>query len=308
MSLKDTGEDVEVESKKVELNLPHVSIITPTYNKKEFFKLAIHNFMSFDYPRDKLEWIILDDGDESIKDILPNDPRIKYYYYNKETKDQIYKSFIENYKKRKEEYNKLSKKDKKGHKYKLATYHKKHFFGNRLPLGMKRNICVQYAANDYIVHMDDDDFYPPKSIKMRITELLNGTGAPLSEGTGAPLSECVGCANIGCFHINKMISLVYTPKEEYSAAKKISVATLAYTKSFWMQNKFDNQDIIGEGEHFLKKRKCKVINWANVIVALFHPKNDQNIKIFANLTEPNGWHYYPLKDELFTLITSLCEK
>lgn len=272
-------------------NLPKVSIITPTYNKKSFFTLAVHNFLSLDYPKDKLEWIILDDGDESIKDVLPNDNRIKYYYYDNKAKDELYKLFIENYKEKRRQYKNMSKKQKKGNKYKLITFHKKYFRGNRIPLGMKRNICIQYATSNYIVHMDDDDFYPPKSVVTRINTLLENE------------ADCVGCSDIGCFHINKMISLVYTPDKSFSPAKKISVATLAYTKEFWEKQRFENQDIISEGEYFLKKRKCHDLHWKDVIVAFYHSKNDRNLKSFQG--EPNGWHYYPLSDELFTLITSL---
>jgi glycosyltransferase involved in cell wall biosynthesis len=272
-------------------NLPKVSIVTPTYNKKTFLSIAIQNFLSFDYPKDKLEWIILDDSDESVRDILPNDSRIKYYYYDQKSKDDLYKLFIDNYNKRKSEYKNMSKKQKKGQKYKLDPQHKKHFKGNRIPVGMKRNICAQYATSNYIIHMDDDDFYPPKSILTRVNALMkNGV-------------DCVGCSSIGCFHINKMISLMYIPDKSFSPAKKISVATLAYTKQFWEKHRFENQDMINEGEFFLKKRKCDELHWKDIIVALYHSKNDRNLKSFQG--DPNGWHYYPLSDELFTLITSM---
>lgn len=272
-------------------NLPKVSIVTPTYNKKTFLSIAIQNFLSFDYPKDKLEWIILDDSDESVRDILPNDSRIKYYYYDQKSKDDLYKLFIDNYNKRKSEYKNMSKKQKKGKKYRLDPQHKKHFKGNRIPIGMKRNICAQYATSNYIIHMDDDDFYPPKSILTRVNALMkNGV-------------DCVGCSSIGCFHINKMISLMYMPDKSFSPAKKISVATLAYTKQFWEKHRFENQDMINEGEFFLKKRKCDELHWKDIIVALYHSKNDRNLKSFQG--DPNGWHYYPLSDELFTLITSM---
>lgn len=58
--------------------LPYVSILTPTKNRRKFFKMAILNFNNFDYPKDKLEWIIVDDGTEDLSDILPVDNRIKY--------------------------------------------------------------------------------------------------------------------------------------------------------------------------------------------------------------------------------------
>ena len=70
--------------------LPTVSIITPTYNRRNFFRLAVNNFMSIKYPKDKLEWIIVDDGTDKIKDLiektseLKNDPRIKYFELDEE--------------------------------------------------------------------------------------------------------------------------------------------------------------------------------------------------------------------------------
>ena len=61
-----------------DIELPKVSIVTPTRNRKIFFELALHNFLSQDYPANKLEWILIDDGEESISELIPNDDRIKY--------------------------------------------------------------------------------------------------------------------------------------------------------------------------------------------------------------------------------------
>lgn len=61
--------------------LPSVSIVTITYNRKHLFQLPIRNFYLFDYPADKLEWIIVDDSDnldQDLESILPVDDRIKY--------------------------------------------------------------------------------------------------------------------------------------------------------------------------------------------------------------------------------------
>lgn len=54
-------------------SLPSVSIITPTYNRRELFKLAIYNYIATDYPRDKLEWVIVDDSDdaEQVGGLIP---------------------------------------------------------------------------------------------------------------------------------------------------------------------------------------------------------------------------------------------
>lgn len=59
--------------------LPHVSIITPTRNRRFIFELAVYQFQNFMYPPEKLEWVILDNGSDKIKDLLPaSDTRIKY--------------------------------------------------------------------------------------------------------------------------------------------------------------------------------------------------------------------------------------
>jgi glycosyltransferase involved in cell wall biosynthesis len=65
-----------------EENLPCVSVLTITKNRKRLFPLVIYNWQHILYPKSKLEWIILnnsDQKDQDLKDILPNDDRIKYY-------------------------------------------------------------------------------------------------------------------------------------------------------------------------------------------------------------------------------------
>ena len=66
-------------------DLPHVSVITPTYNRRHMFKLAVYNWLHIDYPRDKIEWIIVDDSEpgQTVADLLPKDENIKYYYIDK---------------------------------------------------------------------------------------------------------------------------------------------------------------------------------------------------------------------------------
>ena len=70
--------------------LPTVSIVTPTMGRKHFFQLPLYNFKNFDYPQDKLEWIIIDEGPMPVKDLIPDDPRIKYYYFSKEDVNNLY--------------------------------------------------------------------------------------------------------------------------------------------------------------------------------------------------------------------------
>jgi hypothetical protein len=62
-------------------DLPFVSIATITKNRKKMFELPIRNFYLFDYPKEKLEWVIIDDGNDNLKEFIPNDKRIKYLRY-----------------------------------------------------------------------------------------------------------------------------------------------------------------------------------------------------------------------------------
>lgn len=58
--------------------LPCVSIITPTRNRRHLFSLTLRNWMMIKYPKDKLEWVIVDDGTEDLSDLVKSDSRIRY--------------------------------------------------------------------------------------------------------------------------------------------------------------------------------------------------------------------------------------
>ena len=65
-------------------NLPLVSVCTPTFNRRPFIPMMFEIFRQQDYPKNKLEWIIIDDGTDPIKDLIEsaNIPQIKYFYVN----------------------------------------------------------------------------------------------------------------------------------------------------------------------------------------------------------------------------------
>jgi len=61
-----------------EENLPDVSILTITKDRRIFMPLAKYSYMIQSYPEDKLEWVIVDDGEDSIEDTLIGVPNVKY--------------------------------------------------------------------------------------------------------------------------------------------------------------------------------------------------------------------------------------
>lgn len=243
---KKEENEARIKSMMKDENLPHVTIITPTFNRPHMFKVAVCNYMNFNYPRDKLQWVIVDDGDHDLKvnELLPEGENIKYISIDKQ-----------------------------------------------VPIGVKRNICVENSDNDIIVCMDDDDFYPVNSVKIRVLELLRSK------------KQCVTCTTIACFHINKLISMVNVPPHKLAFSERISEATLTFYKSFWEKQKFPSTSI-GEADGFLSGRvnDCLEVSWEGIIVSLLHNRNVSGKITIGDV--PNGCHY-GWDDELFLFITNL---
>jgi len=110
---------------------PPISIITLVYNRPKFIENACLNLLSTDYPKSKIEWIVIDDSDA---DKSPSDRIIKF-------QDQFPGTIV---------YVPLSKKTS---------------------IGVKRNLAVQRAKNDILLMMDDDDHYPETSFRRRVAYL-----------------------------------------------------------------------------------------------------------------------------------------
>ena len=277
-------------------DLPNISIITPTLtDRKHMFKLPLMNFTRFDYPRDKIEWIIISEGQESFKDIIPYDERIKYIHINNEQVKKIYSNYID--KLREDIKNRPKKRDEKQISKKILSMipkiHHYGFYKGRLPIGMKRNMLAQIASNNIIVHMDDDDYYPPESLKYRVMQLLNSN------------KGCMFCTTIPSFNIKTMVSMINVPPFDLPFEKRVSEATMIYKKQFWKDRKFDNLTIGSEADEFLKNRKEQTaeLDWKKTIVSLLHSRNISSRT--DKQDEPNGWHFGKISDELFLFLTSL---
>lgn len=61
-----------------EEEMPKVSIITVTRDRRAFIPLAKYCIVAQGYPEDKIEWVIVDDGKDQIKDLVSEMPNVKY--------------------------------------------------------------------------------------------------------------------------------------------------------------------------------------------------------------------------------------
>lgn len=60
---------------------PMVSVCTPTFNRRPFIPIMFECFRNQTYPKSRMEWIIVDDGTDKVKDLIDaaNIPQIKYF-------------------------------------------------------------------------------------------------------------------------------------------------------------------------------------------------------------------------------------
>jgi hypothetical protein len=70
----------EIVQRQTAAAAPLVSCIMPTYNRRPFVAQAIRYFLRQDYPKRQL--IIVDDGTDSIQDLVPDDEQIRYIRLN----------------------------------------------------------------------------------------------------------------------------------------------------------------------------------------------------------------------------------
>jgi hypothetical protein len=269
--------------------LPRVTILTPTRNRRNFFGLAVRNFWSILYPPEKLEWVILDNSDagKDVRDLAP--------VPDSET-GEIAKEKIE-----------------------LLRLHGVELLGNKTAATIKyrrvvpridvaprisdmRNQAISYGTGDVFVYMDDDDYYPPESVRARINALNT-----LTRGDWT-LPRAVACTAIGLYHITKYSSAISVPPLSLGLSQRISEATLAHTRAFSAERAFAPATAMAEGEAFFKDRESQVreLPWQGVIVSLLHPYNSSDRRVHAALndSEPNGCHF-GFSDELFTFVSSL---
>ena len=118
--------------------LPYVSILTPTWKRSNFKPLIIYNLKHMDYPKDKLEQVIIDD----VPDIA----------------DKLF----------------LTDRDKIDYEKEIGIKVRYYYKPQRhLSIGEKRNMLVKHAKHKILICMDDDDIYIPTYIRYSINGLLS---------------------------------------------------------------------------------------------------------------------------------------
>ena len=113
--------------------LPRISVLIPTYNRRKFLPLLMSNLRHMDYPKDLMEICISDDGKESL---FPDDFPYEHVFSPMKVK------------------------------YERIT-------DRHLSIGEKRNRLVKMSSNKIVANMDDDDLYLPSYLRYAVSVLTN---------------------------------------------------------------------------------------------------------------------------------------
>lgn len=70
------------ENGRISYQMIEVSVVTPTYNRRTFIPALLQIYKNQTYPKEKMEWIILDDGRDKVEDLFQNTgiPNLRYLY------------------------------------------------------------------------------------------------------------------------------------------------------------------------------------------------------------------------------------
>ncbi len=195
---------------------PSVSIIVPTCNRPNFYSCIIRNWEVIDYPREKLEMIVLDDSD--IKNPLKYNG-IKYYYSKR-----------------------------------------------KMTIGEKRSTLVKLAKNDYIVHMDDDDWYPPESVITRIRALKYFGD-----------DYIFGCPKTLCYDLINGQMFESYDETTSNLPITISESSMAYSRN--INSKWDIKSTVAECIPFIKDMKVCTTHSSFIVTQFSHNKNTVNRRV-----------------------------
>jgi glycosyltransferase involved in cell wall biosynthesis len=75
------------------MSRPFISVVTPTYNRRKFFAATIDCYLAQSWPLSHREWIILEDGHETVEDLVADatrkHPLLNVRYIRLPTKESI---------------------------------------------------------------------------------------------------------------------------------------------------------------------------------------------------------------------------
>lgn len=76
------NQNIQTKNEETNKKYPFVTLCTPTFNRRPFIPIMLKCFEQQTYPKDRIEWLIVDDGTDKIEDMVKDVPQIKYFKYD----------------------------------------------------------------------------------------------------------------------------------------------------------------------------------------------------------------------------------
>ncbi|WP_196207538.1 glycosyltransferase [Citrobacter sp. Res13-Sevr-PEB04-36] len=211
---------------------PFVSVVTPTWNRAAFLPYLLYMFRYQDYPADRRELVILDDSPQSHQSII----------------DKLTQNHPEKFNIR-------------------YIYHPE-----KLDLGKKRNMLNALAQGEYIVCMDDDDYYPADKISYTI-EMMQRHRALISGSDQIP---------IWYSHINRIF------KSRSFGPQNILNGTFCYHRNYLKKHRYNDECNLGEEEGFTNNFTVNPLQLPGerTIICISHSHNTFDKDFVLGASEP----------------------
>ena len=204
--------------KKKKSKTPFVTICTATYNRNFFYDQMIENYLNQTYPKEYIEWIIIDDSEDDYED----------FFLSKNIKNLRYICLK-----------------------------------NKITIGKKRNMLNDLSKGDYIIYMDDDDYYYPSYISYCVKMMEKNKKYMIS-----------GCNELYVY-FNK-IDKIYKFGPYFD--NHITAATFCFRKELLETCRFDENNLYAEEKSFLKNYSIPVLKLdpLKTIMVINHNNNTCN--------------------------------
>jgi len=256
-----------------------LSVITVFNDFVNFKELMLYNFNNIDYPKELIEWIIVDDSKNYNGDLFPMDENVLYIHFKpdeiKEHLEKCYKKFDVH----KNDFTFENDQKRGEFEYHLAKL--------RLPSGFKRDYAVGLSSNPYILHLNFDCIYLQNDIKKKINILKK--------------------QRIECLYSDYMITYHIKNRKYGKLDGYKSEACLFHTKEFWSRKGFKWDEMYNEADQFYYGNGSARKHYKESIILLMTNHNFNRYNIESNSATQSNYKHIEIPEIVYSINNKLYE-
>lgn len=245
-----------------------ISVISLFSDYTKFSKLLIHNFNNIQYPKELIEWIIVDDSKDYNGDLFPLEDNILYIHFKP---DEIKKHLEDCFKKFD-----VSKNEKTFENERKEAEYNYHLNIMRLPSGFKRDYAVGISSNPYILHLNYDCIYLQNDIQKKINILKK--------------------QRIDCLYSNYLITYNVKNRRFGKLSEYKSESCLFHTRDFWNTKGFKWDNMYNEGDDFYHGHGIARLHYKESIVMLITNHNFNTYNVECNSTTHSNYKHLEMPE------------